>query len=193
MKPAPSWTACSAGLSDTQMRAQGTLEHWAFKDMLFHIAFWTQTHADRLAAFRRGEKVEVLDPFLKVNDRVFEETKNGSLEEALEKVDRAYDNLKAEIDLLSEDDLQSTEKYPWTDKRSLVGALYGEGFSHPLTHFAWYQIEQGRVDEARRLNERIAETTIALDDSPYRQGVAAYNLGCFYALAGEPEHAIGIT
>jgi len=177
-------------LTETQRRAQGTIDHWAFKDMVCHIAFWTQTHADRLAAFRRGEETEGPGEALEVNDRVFEAHKDCSLEEALDLVDRAYGDLQAELNLLSEGDLMDKEKYHWTRGRPLYSALYGESFSHPLVHFAQAAIEHGNIEEARRLNERMAETMVALDDLPYAQGVAAYNLACFYALTGRPGRAI---
>ncbi len=177
-------------LDDAHKQAQGKIDHWAVKDILVHIGYWNEIDAEKLAAFRQGEKVEDSDEALAVNDRVFEECKDCTFEEAFERVAAAYGSLTAEIELLSEEDLHNTDKYAWTRGRPLSAYIFGGAYSHVLVHLAQFQVEMGRMDEGRRLFERLAETMVALDDSPRSRGAAAYNLACFYALAGQSEKAI---
>lgn len=179
-----------ASMDETDRHASGTITDWAIKDLISHIAFWTQHHAKMIAAVRKGEAPEIFPDFLKVNDQVFEEHKNQSLAEAQDYLEQAYQGIGAELDQLSEDDLRNTEEYTWTNKRPLYASIFGEAFSHPLTHLGQHQIKRGNIPEAHRLNERVAAAMVELDDTPYARGVAAYNLACFYALIGEADKAI---
>lgn len=177
-------------LDENKRHASGTIAHWEIKDLICHIAFWTQHHAEMLAAVQKGEAPEIISDFLKVNDQVFEEHKDCTLAEAQAFIDLAYQNMQSKLAGMTEDDLRDTVRYTWTNNRPVYISIFSEAFSHPLIHLGQYQTGHGNLAEARRMNERIAAAMVDLDDTPYTHGVAAYNLACFYAISGDPARAV---
>lgn len=178
-------------LTEAERQAQGRLDHWSARDLFFHLAFWIRTNANRLAARRLGEEPKVFnDDVLVLNDQVFLVNKERSFTEAFEEAIQAYRQMVSELGFLTDEDLNSPDPNPRAHVRPLYTAIFGDIYAHPITHLAQHQIERGRMDEARRLNERLAEATVALDDSPQSHGTALYNLACFHALCSEPARAV---
>ena len=58
----------------------------------------------------------------------------------------------------------------------------GNGFEHPIVHYASYYQQHGELAKATQLYEA---SVAAVADLPEWYGSARYNLACFYALSGQ--------
>jgi len=178
------------GLPDDERAAIGTAEAWAAKDVIAHIAFWKGHMAENLAAVSQGKEPTGTNDFEQVNQEVFEQHRHDSWEDVRVFAERAHHALLESIDALGDDDLESTDFFPWQQDAPVWRSVVGNGYTHPIFHLVDHHLKHGRKELATELAEELAEALLQFDDSPDWQGNTRYNLACHYALAGQKAKAI---
>ncbi len=180
-----------AGVSDEERAAVGTLEAWAIKDTIAHLAEWRLRAGQRLAAARQGKTPPTFEgEIADLNAAIFEQYREQSWVEVTGALERAHQEMVAHVEALSEEDLVDTERFPWQEGRPLWRTVAGNGCMHPVLHLVELYLKRGERDHAVEVQEEMTLLLAALDDSATWQGITTYNLACVYALAGEKERAI---
>jgi hypothetical protein len=173
-------------------RAQsGTPEHWARRDVLVHMSAWKLRLAQNLKAERLGEAVQADDGnFDSQNEAIFLAYCSRPWEDILALINQSQSELLAELELVSEDDLNDPARYLWLGGRPLWRNVVGNAYLHPAAHLRPEYIAAGDLQGMERISLSEYKLAGKLDDSPEWQGMLRYNLGCSYALAGDKFHAL---
>jgi tetratricopeptide (TPR) repeat protein len=73
------------------------------------------------------------------------------------------------------------------ERRSLAAQIMGNGYEHPIFHYADHYRRRGDLAKATQLHEA---SVAAVAGMPEWDGAARYNLACFYALSGQIDKAV---
>jgi hypothetical protein len=179
-----------ANLSEDQLQAEGLPDRWAPKDFLAHIAAWNAHEVDEMAAATRGETLGESSELNDINAVIFEEHRGWSWTQVMQLLDKAYTEMSAALAGLSPNDLTDPQRYAWTHGQPLIQRLAFTAYSHPLTHLSYVLMDSGERQAAIQMAEMVSHQIASLDDSDGWQGVRLYNLACFYAITGDPQHAL---
>ena len=177
-----------AGLSDAERTQAGTATKWSAKDTLAHIAFW-QTHQVQVyKALARGEKpADVADDDVQ-NQIVFNERCDQPWPVVIASAEEAYEALRILVESYTEAGLTTPNQFPPPYERPLWRYFLGNGYTHPVLHYADFYIDHGDLARATARNKQIAKETADFGDDEWR-GIADYNLACFYAKTGQKAQA----
>jgi tetratricopeptide (TPR) repeat protein len=179
-----------SNLAEEERSISGVYDHWSFKDHVAHCAAWMDRLARELSVAIEGITPTRSEDIEQVNEEIFQEFNRQSWGEVLSYSEEAKSALIEAVQSVSDEELFTGELLPWQSGRELWKLILGTGYTHPLTHYSQAQIKLGNLHQAREIQEEMSEGLMALDESPSWQGVAVYNLACFYALTGEKEQAI---
>ena len=140
-----------ATLSAEQM-CQTTLENqWSVKDVLAHIAAWEKRCVGWIQAGLRREKPdkpeagytwEVVD---KLNEKTFQENRERPLNDVQAEYRQAHQEMLAQVQALSEDDITNPQRFSWTNGRGLVPYIAANTYEHYQEHIK--QIREWLVDK----------------------------------------------
>jgi tetratricopeptide (TPR) repeat protein len=178
-----------AALPDQERNADGTFEHWSAKDSIAHNAYWRKHHAEDVLAVLAGKTPTHAEDD-QINDQVYSRYKNQSWEDVETLVDTGMKRMGEAIALISEDDLQRHDFYPWEQGRALWREIVGNIYNHPIIHLAEWHIKRGNPARAAELYQEMTRELTSLDDSPDWQGIIRYNNACSLSLLGDKETAI---
>jgi tetratricopeptide (TPR) repeat protein len=179
-----------ARLSDEERSAVGAVEQWSAKDVLAHVVIWKERRAQLLTPAARSEPPATFGDIDQVNAEIFEAHRHDSWAEILEHSEQAHRSLVERTQALEDDELAATDAFPWQTGRPLWRRIVGNGYIHPIAHFAEYYLGCGKVSYATEIQEEAARLLAQLDKGPVWQGVVHYNLACHYSLSGEKAKAI---
>jgi len=179
-----------ASLTKDERAAVGTRESWATKDTFAHLAEWQARFAEQLAASLRGETTPTYDDIDEANAEIFASYQGQSWDDVMGRFERGRRELLAHIQSFTEDDLASTQKFPWQNGQPLWRRIVGTVYIHPVLHLSPLYHERGKLDDVCRLQETMAEKLALFSDAPDWQGTVTYNLACHYALIGEKDQAL---
>jgi len=179
-----------ARLTEIERSAEGRPDCWAAKDALAHLAEWKARMAARLTAAATGGTPATYDDIDHANAEIFEKYHSLSWGEIIAASEKAQASLLESMQALPESDLIDAQRFPWLRGQPLWRGIAGNGCSHPLSHLAEFLVKRGDDDLAAGLQETAAAALAELDESPDWQSVTTYNLGCYYAIAGQKEQAI---
>ena len=101
-----------------------------------------------------------------------------------------FDALDTQIERFSDEEGTDPNHYAWRNGQPLVALIVGSFYEHPADHFAQLNRERGDMVKAQRIRAANAEAIGEILGKSEAYANAIYNLGCFYALNGEPEKAI---
>jgi hypothetical protein len=174
-------------LDPAERNAPGTWEDWSLKDELAHVIAWQLNSLARIAALRHAEPMPDFSDYHTINQSIYNTNRDRTLAEIAAEGDRAHADLVALIQSLSEDELTRPARFSEQEPSSLAAQIMGNGFEHPVFHYADYYRRRGDLAKATQLHEA---SVAAVADWPERYGVARYNLACFYALNGQPDKAL---
>jgi len=127
----------AAALNDVQLSQPGAEGEWAVKDSIAHIAYWQQREADYLnnsrgggsdRAYESDYNVDAINAWIHVNSR------GRSAHDIMAEYRKSYQSLTEEISHLSQADLDSTNKFPWTEGDTLWNTLAEETYKHVAEH-----------------------------------------------------------
>ena len=98
------------GVPESELEKPGVVEEWSMKDLLGHIAFWSQHAADSLSAVNAGRSEDIVfgegkDWFDDWNAREHEARKDRSLKDNRSDWLQAHDNAGSALARAAEDDL----------------------------------------------------------------------------------------
>lgn len=172
--------------SDADKRS-GTWEQWSLKDELTHVVAWQLNALARMAALIHAEPVPDFSDYEKINRAIYDTNRDRTLADIAAEGDRAYTDFVALIQSLPADDLAQSARFSDQEPRSLAEQIMGNGFEHPVAHYADYYRRRGDLAKATQLVEA---SVAAVADWPEQYGIARYNLACFYALSGQTELAL---
>ncbi len=176
-----------ADLTPAERNAAGTWESWSIKDELAHVVAWQFNSLARMSALLQAEPVPDFSDFEAINQAVYRTNHERPLAEIVAEADRAHAELVKLIDASSEADLSELARFSDQGPRSLVAQIMGNGFEHPIAHYANYYQRHGDLGKATQLVEA---SVAAVADVPEWYGSARYNLACFCALSGQTDRAI---
>jgi hypothetical protein len=179
-----------ASLSPEDRDLPGQAEDWSPKDVLLHIAAWNRDLVNRLEGSSSVGEPESLTGTDDANRRLYEAHAGIPWEDVQPMLEAEHARLASFVRGIEEQELSSTERFPWQRDQPLWRSLTGTFFVHPVMHVTQAHLDLGHREAARRLQDRAVEQLSELDDSPSWLGVVRYNLACFYALAGEREMSL---
>jgi len=162
--------------------------HWSVRDNLAHLAAWRDHAASILESVRSGEPApDSTDEFDEENQRIFEANRDLDAAAVRAAVERSWDSLEAALEACSDEDLHRPR--PGRPGRQVWEVVPGNAHAHLAEHLGYWHAEAG--DDAAA--EAAATWAHDLDNRAFpsdsARGVAAYNLGCFYARAGRAAEA----
>jgi rhodanese-related sulfurtransferase len=180
-------------LSADERGERGAPERWAAKDYLANILVWKELQTEKLSAALRGETPPVWrdpevvhqinnDGFLRFRDRDFQEVQTEG--------ERVYQALIAQVERLSEEELNDPHHFAWLEGEPLRGETMGNGVWHPCNQIAAFYLQSGRRHDALQLQEDLLAAVRCANMPPENLGVVLYNHACFYALNGWPDQAL---
>ena len=176
-----------ADLDPAERTTPGTWENWSIKDELAHVIAWQLNALARMAALIHAEPIPDFNETEKINRAIYDTNRDRTLAEIAAEGDRAYADFVQLIASVSEDDLNQPARFSAQEQRSLAVQILGNGYEHPIVHYADYYRRRGDRAKATQLYEA---SVAAVADWPERYGIARYNLACFYALSGQKEKAL---
>ncbi len=180
-----------ASLSPEERAQEGSWENWSFKDSLAHIAAWNSIIAQRLAHPEDDKLPPIYGEEENTNQAIYEQHKDITWEKLQELLEDIQRDLIAAVEALDQETLVSKELYAWQQERPLWRPIVGTAHEHAILHLAELYTKRGDAKGALRLMEESTYRFVPLvEDEPEIRGAALYNLGCYYALAGEKEKAI---
>jgi tetratricopeptide (TPR) repeat protein len=169
-------------LTPDELAAIGTPDFWAAKDHVAHMTFWRQRLALKLQAIARHETPPASEDFEQLNPIIFEEQRSRSWPDILSESDRAYDELIALTDQLSEEDLTDFNRFDWNHNgEPLYAAFMGNCYEHTQQHLAQYSSDRHDLERAINTYEVWAKRVLEAEAPDDLKGVIFYNLACFYA------------
>lgn len=175
-------------LSEKERSVAGTLEQWSAKDMIAHIAAWKEEMVRRLTDKNISSLPNDMEEIDKINAEIFEEHRHQSWDEILDLSKQAYQSLVKHTQSL--DDCSNTQAFPWQGGSPLWRWIVGNGYIHPIMHFAQFYIGRGDIRSAVKIQKQTTVMLKPFDEGPAWQGVVQYNLACVYTQAGEKQKAI---
>ncbi|MGQ0605209.1 MAG: DinB family protein [Anaerolineales bacterium] len=107
--------AALAGLTEAQLAQPGVVDDWAVKDALIHVTAWAAEVVTGLSRFKRkikGWKASYTNAEIEtVNDKIYRETKNRSLDRVLADYHGVHKQLLRQIEALSQAEIDGPS--PW--------------------------------------------------------------------------------
>ena len=176
-----------ADLDPAERNAAGTWEQWSIKDELAHVIAWQLNTLARIAALVHAEPMPDFSDYETINRAIYRTNRDRTLAEIAAESDRAYADVVALIQALSESDLTQPARFSDQQSRSLAAQIMNNGFEHPIVHYANYYRRRGDLAKATQLYEA---SVAAVAEWPEWHGSARYNLACFYALSGQADRAV---
>ena len=137
-----------AALSEEQLTAPGP-EQWSIKDHLAHLEIWSGSLHDLLDGKPRYPRFGLSSPeemhtagFDDINDRLFQENKNRSLEDVLSGFRESHQGTIDRLLAMSDDDLaRPYTSYLAEDRpdgnEAVVNWIAGDSWAHDAEHRGW--------------------------------------------------------
>lgn len=176
-----------ADLDPAERTATGTWENWSVKDELAHVIAWQFNSLARIAAHIHAETMPDFSDYESINRAVYNTNHDRTLADIAADGDRVHAEFMQSIESLSEDDLIQPARSSAQEQRSLAEQIMGNGFEHPVVHYADHYRRRGDLAKATQLYEA---SVAAVADVPEWYGTARYNLACFYALSEQTDQAV---
>lgn len=175
-------------LPESKRTANGTWEVWAPKDVLAHLAFWQNNLIDIFNSLQSPPPE--LPPFEERNHANFLNYQMRPWAEVYAAFAGSHDKIVERVKTFSDEDLETPNRFPRITNGSLQGSILGNTFGHSATHLAELLTKSGDAKQGQELQEFVAQKTIEYDPSPRSEGVALYNLACYYALNNRTERTV---
>jgi tetratricopeptide (TPR) repeat protein len=176
-------------LATTPAAEQGSPQRWAALPLVAHNTEFKQQQVQRLRAVASGQ---VPPDFAEV-DHGSAEVYAGYATQPAAGVAAASHQITGELigalAAVGAQDLLDPARNPWLKGRQLWLQVIVRGFWHPAGHLAEYYLAHGRPERAVALAEQAAATAAYLGAPAPARGMAAYNLACARARAGQNEQA----
>ncbi|MBI5958156.1 MAG: DinB family protein [Chloroflexi bacterium] len=182
-------------LTDDERAVVGTPDQWSAKNVLSHILAWNEDMLVRFEAIRQGQPLppELEGEIDHQNLHLYEAHKDDSWATVRQIADTLYQRIVQFVQDSSEADLLDRAQMPPASSDSMRPWrwIVGSTVTHTLLHLADYDAKHRRQDHSTQIQEVLAAQLISMIDEPAWHGEVIYNLGCYYAISGQKEKAIG--
>jgi tetratricopeptide (TPR) repeat protein len=183
-----------AGLKEAERNQVGTLEKWAAKDVLAHIAAWQLRWVAWLGPLGDGKPLaaegpEPVEEDNQANARIFAKNQARSWDLVHGDYQTASRQILRLAPLLSEEDLNTPQRFAWLKDRTLARSLAATFYWHVQAHLAYLFVDRKEPARAVEIAEKFA-AQVGADEPAAERGTALYNLACFCALAGRSDLAL---
>lgn len=182
-----------AGLSEAARNATGTPDSWAAKDFLVNILRWKELQTQKLVAAQRGEIPPVwkdMEVVHQINSQAFVHYQNHTFQEVVDEATNVFYALIAQVERMSEEELNDPDHYAWQEGDPLRGELLGNGLWFPCHQLTTCALQQGNAPFAFSLQAALIEEMRQSTLPPEDVAGSIYNAACFSALHGQPEQAL---
>lgn len=180
-------------LSPEERERTGTVDAWATKEVIAHLAYWRERETERVQALARGEAPPPFEDYERMNSESFADLASHSWENAISRSQSATEDLIAAIEQLPDSVLagsaQAAEK---SGPVMAVTTIIGNGYQHPLQHIAEMIAARGDMAGAYAIQRRMLDTVVALDAGPSVNASARYNLACALASTGPRDEVLAL-
>jgi hypothetical protein len=166
----------------------GTAEQWAPKEVIAHLGFWKHSQMERLAAEARGETLQDSRDYQTINTESWPEHARLTWDESVARSDASTRALIATLEAIPPETLASDDK---DAANRLMSLTLGNTTEHVAAHMSDFFLSLGDVEGAKRVNQTLLDEAISANLGPVVEGSARYNQGCFYALNGFVDEALG--
>jgi hypothetical protein len=181
-------------LREEQRLASGAVDHWSAKDVIAHLTEWIARLVKDLELAAQPDALHAVpsnyDNIDETNAEIYAQHQRQNWGELQEEMECAFMAVKTFAQAASEIELADQQRIPWREGRPLWRMLVSTAVEHPILHLSYYQVENGDIAEAARLQETSVARLLELDDSPGWRGVQIYNLACIQSLSGQKEKAL---
>lgn len=180
-------------LTPEERERAGTVDAWAPKEIIAHLAYWRELETERAQALARGEALPNFDDFLAMNTESFTDLAAHTWDQAIERSRLATENLVAAMERLPDEALLGPTREPreW-GAIALITTIIGNGYQHPQQHLAEIAAARGDTAGAGVIQRRMLDAVIALDAGPQVAANARYNLACALASAGPRDEVLAL-
>lgn len=175
-----------AGLDDAARIEIGNPKHWSTKDMIAHLGVWQNRLVDEMDRLEGGDPLPEWGDLDAANLEIFEQNQRRSWADVLADTEKYTRNAIDRAAALSDEVLNT----PVNAGRSFGRSILGESFMHWIDHLMNWYLEHGDSANAERLIQLEMRELMAFDPSPATEGIAKYNLACFYAKSRKLENAM---
>jgi hypothetical protein len=180
-----------SSLSEEERNQDSAPDGWSIKDNIAHMHAWFGVLAGRLAGKPDEELRPEFEDFNETNAWFYEQYKDITWEQLLADLGEAEREVLTQIEAQDEDAFSATDRFEWQRERPLWQAIMGTTLDHISLHLANLYNERGDKTKGLQVIQTSTEAVMPLvEDNPDARGVYIYNLGCYYALAGDKERAI---
>lgn len=125
-----------ARFDDAQMLQPGVEDDWSVKDLVAHIAGWTDRLVHLLEAALRDELPDPWDDVDRANARIYAESKDLPLPDVMNNFHTSYQRMLRAIDVLTDADLNDPHRFEWTGGSELRDTIAGDTYEHYAEHDA---------------------------------------------------------
>lgn len=181
------------GLSDAERQATGTPDSWVAKDFLVNIMRWKELQTQKLAAAQRGEVPPVwkeMEVIHQINSQTFTHYQSYSLQEVEAEAEQIFNAFIAQVERMSEEELNDPHHYAWQEGERLRGETLGNGLWHPCSQLTACYMQSGKRQLVLQLQEAMLESVRRAGLPDEGLGAVIYDQACFYATNGWPEKAL---
>ncbi len=135
-----SWEQLLAEVGEERMQEPGVAGDWSFKDVVAHLNGWRILTLARLEAAQHGRD-PVPPPWPAhldedddgdldaINDWIYQTNRERSLQDVLSEYGQSFDQMRAAVAAISEEDLTEPGRFPWLGGHALWEVLDGT-FGH---------------------------------------------------------------
>jgi tetratricopeptide (TPR) repeat protein len=162
---------------------------WSAKDQLAHLVAWRQVAVAEMDAVRTGAQgPDVSDDDEVENAKTYKKTHQQPAASIRAAGKSSWDQLATAVEACSESDLAKPRLR--RSKQPLWQSIPNNTYYHLAEHLAYWHNDRGdsaAAEKAAKWGYDLATSTFT--DNRMR-GIAAYNLGCFYAKHGRTAEAM---
>lgn len=177
-------------LSDGARDSIGTFETWAPKDRISHNTYWRRRCVESLSYISRGQNPPDYPSYDECNRQNFEETREHSLHVMLREAEMVLSALPLALQRFKEDEFRQNGFHPYLKKNTLLFYTIHNCYQHPLYHVSEGYLHLGNLLQVNAVQDQVMEDIAGIDDSAFSIGTISYDRACFYALAGDSDHAM---
>jgi hypothetical protein len=164
---------------------------WTAKDQLAHLTAWRKVAAAELDAVRTGGSGPVVsDDDDVANAEIYERTRHQPAASIRDAAKSSWDQLEAAVEGCSDEDLAKPRIRRPAFHELMWQLIPNHAYIHLAEHLVYWHHDRGdeaAAEEAAKWGYERASSTFPDDRE---RGVAAYNLGCFYAVRGRANEAM---
>jgi hypothetical protein len=172
-------------LTSEERERTGTVDAWAPKEIIVHLAYWREREIERAEARTRGDAQPSFADHLRMNTESFADLATHSWGQAIARSQRASEDLIAAIERLPDSALvAAASPTDGPEAVVLLTTIVSNGYQHPEEHLAELAAARGDQEGATAIRRRILDGVVSLDAGAEVTATVRYNLACALAAHG---------